>query len=371
MKFRSNILFIFLLSLAACGCKSTIITSCEKVDNIEPICRFTNPEDMDLLPDHKTLVITEMGNMEGSKPGNLVSFNTETQIITTLFPFSETNTAADLTTENWGTKNCPGLPDNKFAPHGISLKQRNDGRWQLAVINHGGRETVEMFEVLQNHSENGEQYSLAWRGCVLPPDGTYMNDLALLKDGGFVASHMFDKHAPIIFGMSTGIWKSQLHMNTGYVFEWLPTASETFRVLEESHGPFINGIEISADDKTVFANVYAGNEIRKLDRVSGKRLGSAEVTQTDNIAWDQHGFLLGASHTGKKLDQMDCMKHPGETCGFGFTIVRINPETMATENIFQHEGAPMGAATIAREVGDSLYIGSFSGNRIIKIPYQK
>jgi len=147
-------------------------------------------------------------------------------------------------------------------------------------------------------------------------------------------------------------------------------------VLSESHGPFINGILISADDKTIYANVYAGNEIRKLDRASGKQLGSAHVIQTDNIAWedstlDNKGLLLGASHTGKKLDQMDCMQHPGETCGFGFTIVRINAETMATEEIFKHEGAPMGAATIAQRVGSALYIGSFSGNRIIKVDYPR
>ncbi len=357
-----------LFALTACGEKLTPITNCEKVDNIEPICRFTNPEDMELLPDNKTLLITQMGNMEGSKSGNLVAFDTVSQAIINLFPSPQGNHS----TENWGTTNCPGFPGTEFSPHGISLKQRNDARLQLAVVNHGGRESVEMFEVLQNNN----QYTLEWRGCVLPPDGTYMNDVALMKNGGFVASHMFDKRAPKILGLSTGMWKSQLGMNTGYVFEWLPTNPDNFRVLEESHGAFINGIEISADDLTVFANVYADNEIRKLDRESGKKLGSAHVIQTDNMAWDNSspgnkGFLLGASHSGGKLDQMECMKYPGETCGFGFTIVRINPETMATEKLFEHEGAPMGAATIARHVGDSLYIGSFSGNRIIKVPYTK
>lgn len=365
MKKYLSLMILFLLT--ACGAKLTPITTCEKVGNIEPICRFTNPEDMESLPDNKTLLISQMGNMEGSKSGNLVAFDTTTQTITTLFPLLATNPASNNATENWGAKNCPGLPGAEFSPHGISFKQRDDGRFQLAIVNHGGRESVEMFEVLNTN----DQYALEWRGCVVPTDGIYMNDVALMHNGGFVASHMFDKHAPKVFGMSTGIWKSQMGMDTGYVFEWLPTASETFRVLAESHGPFINGIQLSADDKIVFANVYAGSEIRKLDRASGKKLGSAHVVQTDNIGWDHHGFLLGASHTGKKLDQMDCMKHPGETCGFGFTIVRINPETMATENIFEHEGAPMGAATIAQEIGDSLYIGSFSGNRIIKIPYAR
>ena len=352
-----------LLALVACSDKNSMIDTCEQVNHIEPICRFTNPEDMELLPDHETVLISQMGNMDGSKAGNLVAFDTTSQIITKLFPGS---TVADKhSPENWGAANCPGLPGAEFSPHGISLKQRNDGRWQLAVVNHGGRESVEMFEVINNDNH----FALLWRGCVMPTDGTYMNDVALLKDGGFVASHMFDKRAPKLFGLSTGMWKSQLGINTGYVFEWRPAQPDTFRVLEGSHGPFINGILISADDRTVFANVYASNEIRKLDRDSGKKLASALVTQTDNIAWDQHGFLLAASHTGKKLAQMECMKHPGETCGFGFTIVRINPDTMATQNIFEHEGAPMGAATVALQVGNDLYMGSFSGNRIIKTDY--
>lgn len=354
------------LVLSGCGDPALVpLTACETVGVVEPICRFHNPEDLELLPDQHTLLVSQMGNMEGTKTGNLVYYNTLTETITPAFPLP-VKVVFD-TALNWGTGDCPGAPETEFSPHGTSLKQRTDGRWQLAVINHGKRESVEMFEVIS--SVNG--YALEWRGCVVPPDGTYMNDVALKRDGGFVASHMFDKHSPIIFGMSTGIWKSQLGIDTGYVFEWTSGAANngSYHILEESHGPFINGVEISADDSTVFANVYAGNEIRKLDRISGKQLGSAPAIQVDNIAWDAEGYLLGGSHTGSPLDQMDCIKHPGETCGFEFTIVRIDPETMSMENIFRHAGAPMGAATTARQVGDKLYIGTFSGNRMIRIPY--
>lgn len=361
-------LIIGLLVLVACSDKPAIISDCHAVDNITPICRFTNPEDMDLLPDQQTLLISQMGNMEGSLSGNLVSFDTHTQVITALFPSPEPvshNTAA-----SWGAANCPGMPGGEFSPHGITIKQRDDGRWQLAVVNHGQRESVEMFEILSS----ADRYALAWRGCVIPPPGTYMNDVALMKNGGFVASHMFDKNAPLIFGMRTGVWKSQLGINTGYVFEWLPTAADNFRILADSHGPFINGIALSADDTTVFANVYAGNEVRKLDRVTGNKIGAAKITQVDNLAWasstnSKSPVLLGVSHSGGKLEQMDCIKHPGQTCGFGFTVVRIDTETMTSEEIFQHEGAPMGAATVAQQVGDSLYLGTFSGNRIIKMAH--
>lgn len=359
-----HLLLLGFVFLSACGTMEKPIAACEKIGSIEPICGFSNPEDMDLLPDHQTLIISQIGNINNTASGNLVFFDTRSQLITTAFPLA-TKGVFDPA-NNWGAQACPGVPGLEFSPIGISLRQRNDGRWQLAAVNQGQRTSVEMFEVLRRD----EGYSLAWRGCVVPPDGTNLNDVALLRDGGFVASHMFDRRDPVIFGFSTGIWKAQLGIDTGYALEWLPESAEQFRVLEESHGPFLNGIQMSVDDKTVFVSVTSSNEIFKLDRASGRKLATAKIASTDNLAWDQHGYLLAASLSGSKFEHLDCIKHPGANCGLGFTIVRVNPETMEAENIFQHEGAPMGAATIAQQVGDSLYLGSFTGDRIIKVPYQ-
>ena len=345
--------------IAGCDSKLPAITDCVAAGNITPICKFTNPEDIEVLPDGKSLLISQMGNMEGTKPGNLVAYDTHSGELSPLFPTSASDTDKH---SDWGDESCPGIPGSEFAPHGISLKQRTDGQWQLAVINHGGRESVEMFS-LQHESD---RWQLQWRGCVVPESGTFMNDVALLNNGGFVATHMFDKRAPHVFGLSTGLWKAQFGVNTGYVFEWQPSTG--YRILEESRGPFLNGIEISADNKIIYANVYAGHEIRKLDRQTGRKLGAAKVDQADNIAWDMSGNLLAASHTGAMADQMACAKQPGTTCGFEFTIFRINPDTMAADAIFVHQGAPMGAGTIARQLGDKLYIGSFSSNRIIEMP---
>jgi len=38
--------------------------------------------------------------------------------------------------------------------------------------------------------------------------------------------------------------------------------------------------------------------------------------------------------------------------------------------VFEHEGAPMGAATVAQPLGEFLYLGSFTGDRILKVPYR-
>lgn len=353
------------LLLVACGDRQALVTDCNNTPDAEAICLFQNPEDGERLPDTHTLLISQMGNMKGSIPGNLVFFNTLTRSLTPAFPISGLSTTAS---PNWGAVNCPGLPGPEFAPHGTSLKQRFDGRWQLAVVNHGGRESVEMFELLSTN----QQWSLEWRGCVLPGGETYMNDVALLKSGGFVASHMFERHSPVILGMPLGVWKSQLRMNTGYVLEWQPESPDEVRILTGSEGPFINGVLVSADDRYVFANVYAGNEIRKLDRVANIRVGRVAAVQVDNTAWDAKGRILAASHTGSKMDQLTCTKNPGKTCGFGYSILRIDPDTLVTETLFRHEGgAPMGAATVALQSGKDLYLGSFSGNRMIRRAYRQ
>ena len=347
------------LLLSACSEQAIFVDGCVASGKMEPICQFTNPEDIELLPDGKTLLVSQMGlNMEQSAPGSLVFFDTVTRQITPAQPAKDTPI-----TDDWGAANCPGNPHATIAPHGTSLKQRADSRWQLAVVNHGGRESIEMYELLTSR----DQPQLVWRGCVPATDGVFMNDVAVLKDGGFVASHMFDKRAPHVLGTSVDAMKAIIGMHTGYVFEWQKASG--FRILSESHSAMPNGVEISKDDSIVFANIYFGGEMLKLDRMSGKRLGSLPIHKGDNLAWDSKGALLNVSHTGPLSEEVLCMKQPGRTCALEYQVHRIDPKTLKSEVLFAHVGAPMGAATVAREANGSLYLGTFTGNRMVKMPY--
>ena len=353
-----------LLALAGCSDDSLMISDCVTKDGIQPLCQFHNPEDLVLLPDGKTLLVSQMGlNFQQGDAGSLVFFDTRTEQLTPAFAGSSHENIALDTANNWGTADCPGNPGQTMAPHGIALRKRDDQRWQVAAVNHGGRETIEMFELLSVSS--GPQ--LAWRGCVVQPAGTFVNDVALLKDGGYIASHMHDKDAAHLFSINSGLIKAILGMDTGYVFEWQPASG--FRILQDSHGAFINGVEISPDEQSVFASVYFGDEVRKLDRLSGEKIGSAEVSKADNLAWDDRGMLLAVSHNGSLSEELACFGKPGSTCSLPYNITRIDPQSMHSEVILSHSGAPMGAATVAREVDGYLYLGSFSGDRIVKLKY--
>jgi hypothetical protein len=351
------------------GCSSPAIPPCDKDSQYESgiasICGFKNPEDIRVLPDRETLLVSQVGALGRPSSGSLAFFDTRRKTITTAFPVGIASGGS--AGQNWGASNCQGQPGAEFSPLGISLKQRSDGRWQVAAVNHGQGMRIEMFELLKQ----GEQYSLSWRGCVMPPAEVSINSVTLLRNGGFIASHMFDRTAPSLFGISTGIWKSQLGVDTGYAFEWLPAAETEFRVLEGSRGPFLNGIELAADETTVFVSVTSGNEIRKIDRRSGAVLARAKIERPDNMTWDENGFLLVASLTGNRLENLYCIKNTGDTCGLEFSIFRVNPQSLALEQVFQHAGPPMGAATVAQQLRNSLYLGSFSGDRILKVPYSK
>jgi hypothetical protein len=371
--------------LSACSTTKIDLSQCEQIGALEPICSFKNPEDMELLPDQTTLIVSQIGSLEMNQSGSLIFFNTQNNELRLAFPKKEVKTqeleTADLKTpkdfKNWGAASCAQAKDEEFSPLGISLKQRNDGAWQVAAINQAVGMRVDMFELLKQRIH----YQLRWRGCVPLPEGTFLNDIALLRNGGFVASHMMRHPAPSILGISFPILKGQLGFATGYVLEWNPpmndqlaaplNANSSIRILEDSHGALLNGIAVSADENEVFVSVYGNNELRKLDRRTGKQLASTAIAHVDNLSWDKDGYLLAASLRGSQWEHWTCIRNPNQNCGLAFSIVRINPQNLSNEVIFQHQGAPMGAATIAQQVGDFLFLGTFTGNRILKVPYSK
>jgi hypothetical protein len=355
------------LSLTACGEITPPIAGCIAKDGLTPICGFSNPEDLELLPDGHTLLVSQMSrDITKGEAGSLVFFDTRSGVRTPAWhPASDT----DQTTEkSWGDANCPGSPGAAIAPHGTSFKKRNDGRWQVAVVNHGGRESIEMFELI---SAKNTAHKLVWRGCVIPESGIYLNDVALLRDGSFVASHMFDKNATHIGPFSLPLLRAMAGADTGHVFEWRrgENGDTGFRTLEGSIGAFPNGVELSPDEGTVYANMYFNNEMRKIDRSSGALISKLSVDKPDNLSWDTQGRLLVLSHTGTLRDELACFGKPGETCPLAFAVVRVDTQAMSSEIVLQHEGAPMGAATVARQVGAHVYLGTFSGDRMVRLDY--
>jgi hypothetical protein len=55
-------------------------------------------------------------------------------------------------------------------------------------------------------------------------------------------------------------------------------------------------------------------------------------------------------------------------CGMQFSVVAVDSVSMETETIFSQAGPPMGAGTVALDLGDGeLLIGSFAADRMIRL----
>ncbi|HIG00551.1 MAG TPA: hypothetical protein EYQ66_04475 [Myxococcales bacterium] len=344
------------IGLAGCAPSYPSVTDCQDKAGIHVICGLQNPEDMALLPGEEQVILSQFGSMDGTRAGNLALFDIETETVQVVFR-GGSGGAIGGAPGAWGDPSCPGPPNASFSPHGIDLAELSGQGLRLLVVNHGGRESVEFFEV--NLSEGGAV--LTWRGCAIAPEQGYLNDVVSLPGGGFLVTHMMPRDGPL-----WGIVKSQLGFDTGHVYEWEP--GRGFRIAPGTTAPFPNGIEVSADGRSLYLNIYSAGEVRQIDRQTGEILGSVRVPSPDNATWARDGRLLVASHAGGLSDQIACMGLEKGACGMEFSIVAVDPISLKAETLFRHAGAPMGAGTVALDLGDGeLLIGSFAADRMLRV----
>jgi hypothetical protein len=355
MRIIAGILFLSLLS--ACGSKTNETgtetkntsqsTICEGSPEIAVYCGFENPEDLVIMPGGAQLLVSEMGEFQVHGPSGLTRLDLATGRRMDL----DINWQPDLPL--WGASDCPAPDTELFSPHGIDLIQRQDGAHQLLAVNHGGRESVEFFEL--RSSEDASNAELLWRGCAVPPGDPFINDVSGLKDGGFFVTHMWDKSTafPVL------VAKLLAGTKTGWVYEWQP--EQGFTLLESSVELMPNGIAVSEDNSKIFVNIYMGNKTIRIDRETGLVDGEFEVQQPDNITVDETGQLWVASHRHNAVEQT-CTE-PG-VCLLPFAIVRADPVSLESEVVLEHEGAPMGYSTVALKVGEQIFMGSAHGDRI-------
>jgi hypothetical protein len=350
MRIDYKIPLLLLFSLLSAGCDPTEQDqqACMPAGGITPICGFKNPEDLVQLPGTRQLLVSEMGEFMMDTPGKLLIYDIDAAQQQDL-PINWSSQA-----DVWGDEDCMAPEPDLFSPHGIDLSGRADNRMQLLVVNHGGREAVEFFEVLA--APDG--WALQWRGCALPPGDPFINDVVALSDGGFLVTHMWNKS--IAF---EEVGRRLLNgEKMGWVWEW--QAESGFSLVANSQLVMPNGITVSADNKKIFVNVYMGNRIVKLDRASGMLESAFDIRQPDNVTIDDDGMLWIASHQHDPLNET-CTAEQGP-CLLPFKVVRVDPETMLGETVIDHNGAPMGYVTVALKVGDEIFMGTAHGDRMAR-----
>lgn len=325
--------------------------TCGVHGNIEVLCGARSPEDLELTPDGKYLIATEFVNM-GRKPASgagMALLDLKKKTFTKMAQTAQPD-------QSWGDPACRGPIGDALVSHGESLAKRRDGKWALYVVNHGGRQSIEMFEL--KPAAGG--WSLVWHGCEVGAHD--YNDVAILPDGGFVGTYP----TGLSSGGSGGPFGGAV---TGYVTHWTPGKGET--EVPGTRIRYPNGVIASPDGRYIYVNEFAARQVYKYDLSDGKVLGVAKVDfLPDNLTWTKEGRMLAA---GVKGARGDCPEGSGRPCIQGFGVAEIDPANMQARPIFDSASVDplIAGVSVALKVGRSIYLGAFLGDRIVKIPYSR
>src|SRR5215467_6731226 len=201
--------------------------SCTPSGGLSFICGVQNPEDLVQVPSTRWVVAS------GMAPGSgLHLVDTRAKTVRNLYAPGLSTVRTDKT--KYG--HCPGPLDPKQAVlHGLSLRMAPNGRFTVYATNHGGRESIEVFEL----DASGPTPTAAWTGCVLMPDKMAANSVASFSDGSLVAT--------VLIMPGKTFEDAFAGRTTGAVFLWTP-GTASFRQLPGTQLSANNGIETSPDD---------------------------------------------------------------------------------------------------------------------------
>jgi outer membrane protein assembly factor BamB len=259
--------------------------------------------------------------------------------------------------KDWGDASCPGPIGDALTGHGTSLVKRSNGAWQLFVVNHGGRESVEMYELKQT----GGAWNALWHGCVVSQKD--FNDVAALADGTFIATHPTILEPPAQPGAPPGnLFDGH---PSGYVIRWAPGKGET--ELAGTRFGYPNGVVASSDGRTVYFASWTGKAIHKYDTRAGKEVAVAPLDfMPDNITWTQKGQLIAA---GVKGTRGNCGALP---CMQAFGVAQIDPGSMKISQTFDSgDRALIGGVSVALQAGPAIYVGAFQGDRLVRLDWKQ
>ncbi|MFT4767039.1 MAG: hypothetical protein ACI8RN_000163 [Glaciecola sp.] len=313
---------------------------------VEAFCGIDAPEDIVLFED-QFLLISSMAPTKHLFGFSLAS-ETVAPVETVLVPITAE--------QNWGDASC-SLPE-QILSHGLDLSRRAGGEWQLLVVNHEGRESIEYFEV----TVSGEAApSLHWRGCVMAAENAQFNDVAGLPNGGFIATD------PITASLQLPrMLLGSMGMDTGRAYRWRPQSG--YSAIPYTDGAYPNGITLSADGQSFYLNLYFDGEVRQHDLETGETLNRVAVNMPDNSTLSANGSLLVASHDASLFALLRAIvSEASERNSIAFEIVEVNLQSFETSVRYRSEGEELGGGTVAQPVGTDLYIGAFKGDRFIRV----
>ncbi|CAB1370997.1 hypothetical protein [Denitratisoma oestradiolicum] len=331
---------------------------CAPQDGLKPICGLHQPGDLEALPDGRHLLVTQM-NMGNTtfgvswKPGQLTRVDGASGERVPAYPRPGALVRSNPR-KGWGDPACPEEIGSALSPGGLHLSRRNDGVWQVLVVNHGVRESVEFFELGRD--------GLQWRGCVVAPPTSLLGDVAALPGGAFAATNMIDGHRlDLVARIGAVVARGE---DTGFVLTWAPGAG--WKQIPGSGGTLPKGIQSDSDGRHVYYSVGGLRaEVRKVVVATGAQVATAPGLQAERLSWDGRRLLATGFEGPYRADV--CGKVAGH-CPAPFHVTALDSSTLATTRLFRQDGTALEGATVAVPQGKRWFLGSFISRHILSIP---
>jgi hypothetical protein len=176
---------------------------------------------------------------------------------------------------------------------------------------------------------------------------------------------------PVMLDNTTAARKDALDVmvsgaDTGYLVQWHLGAGLVR--LPNSEAPMNNGTQIlGSNPRFIYFNAWTGKQLRRYDRQTQRATGFADLTfHPDNLRARGDGKLIV---TG--IDELQswkaCTLAQSVFCGTGFSAVTLDPDTLVRAALFHGEPGVLAGASVGVPKGSALYVGSFMGDRLLKI----
>lgn len=358
MRFLTNLLLLLAMPGSAQANTQTIATQTIDTQTINTHTKATqtiavaNSEDFALVLNDRWLIASTM-------PGGLVAQGALTAINT------HSKKLLPLATDNWQENHidypCSApVPPESFSPHGIASQTDTSGQQWLYVVNHGQRESIEIYSVTDSLTPDTPNPQLQWRGCLELHAGAFGNAVAATPDGSIWLTNMGAR--------LDGQAKSDRWM--GEVIRWQRQTG--WQSVPGSDIYAVNGLLVSDDQNTLFVNSWAAGEIIKLSRTN-KAQPFIRTTLTldflpDNLRWGPDKNLIAAGLDGTVADVVACMQSTECSQGPTSQVAIINAHDFTRKC---SQKLPYKMVTSAIYTNGQLWLGSVRGNHVWAITHNR
>ena len=324
----------FMTCAVLLGAAGPSAAACEPDGEVQFLCGPVSPEDLAPVPQSPWVIVSSMVD-----EGHLYLADTRDYTSTVLFPTETSRSRHD--TAAYGA--CPGPLTSQFRPHGLNLRPGDNGAHTLYVVRHGGRESIEVFQL----DMDGASPTLTWVGCAVAPEALMLNSVVALPEGGFAAT------SP----------------RTGDVWEWHTGTGWNLVPGSEDIGP--NGLEISRDGQWFFVGGYGSQSLIRLSR--GRTPVQKDAVEVgfhiDNVRWGPGETLFAAGHLGRTRAAIgECLRQ-GQCDGVTSRVAQVDPQRLTAEEVVRYPSNDLLIlGTVAIQVGDEIWVGGVAGDRIARFP---